>query len=148
MSAFFRYHIFDDALDIVQTCHWLRGSLWLFGNTAYLSTKMFSMPFFSFWQMGMLGGGHSVCSTCCCLLHVVHAFTNFTFCFSWVSFWSSRKTFLSFTSSSVISFGRRCTRYRPSSRYRPNIGFVTVLGDDHALCDTNGSLRCDQLFYL
>ena len=92
-TSFFRYHIFDDALDIVQTCHWLRGSLWLFGNTAYLSTKMFSMPFFSFWQMGMLGGGHSVCSTCCCLLHVVHAFTNFTFCSSWVSFWSARNTF-------------------------------------------------------
>ena len=68
-TSFFRYHNFDDALDIVQTCHWLRGSLWLFGNTAYLSTKMFSMPFFSFWQMGMLGGDHSVCSTCCCLLH-------------------------------------------------------------------------------
>ena len=34
------------------------------------------------WQIGMLIGGHNVCSSCCCLLLIVRAFPMFTFCFT------------------------------------------------------------------
>ena len=58
------------------------GSVWLCGSVASLSTKMLPMPFFRFWQIGMLGGGHGVCSICCCFFQVERAFPIFTFCFS------------------------------------------------------------------
>ena len=40
--------------------------------------KMLSMyVLLSLWANRMLGGGHSVCSACCCWLQVVRAFYNF-----------------------------------------------------------------------
>ena len=72
------------------------GSLWLCGSITSLSTEMFSMPFFCYWQIRMLGGGQSVSSTCCYLLQVVRASPMFTFCFSRdvCSFWSFFLIFL------------------------------------------------------
>ena len=94
-----------------------------------MSTKILSMPFFCFWQIGMLGGDHSVCSTCCCLLQVVGVFPMFTFCFnegacSLCGPLATRPQFF-FTFSSAIPSHRRCTRYRSFSRCRSKIlGFA------------------------
>ena len=92
-------------------------------------------------------------STCCCLLQVVRALPLFTICFSkgtWSLFGPLAIRSRSFTFASVISSDWRCTRYRSSSRYRSRILVLPFFSwhswGDHALCDTIGSFRSDQLF--
>ena len=83
--SFFIYHLFGEELELVRICQPLpscHGLLEVCGCVKVLfslSMKMLSRPFFWFWHIGMLDGGHSVCSTCCCFLHVVRAVPMFTF---------------------------------------------------------------------
>ena len=71
--------IFDDELELVPSCQPLFSFHWLLEVCGCVELLLpcrrqkLSISFFCFWQVGMLGSGHSVCSTCCCLLQVVRA---------------------------------------------------------------------------
>ena len=83
-SSFFLYHLFDDELELVQSCqplqscHWMLESPWLRGSTNFLvDENALDATIFAIWRIGMLGGCHGACSTYCCLLPVLRAcFSN------------------------------------------------------------------------
>ena len=85
-KTFFLHHLFDDEYNLTnhsQSCFWLLKVCACVEVLLPCRRKCSRCHSFCFWQVGILGGGHSVCSTWCYLLQVVRASPTFTFCLVW-----------------------------------------------------------------